>query len=233
MKEDNRLSSKIPDRLETSQVLSNHFSQVNQTSTNGLERIEPKAPGLEAIFDPKSMLVCTNISLKERIIQPQIQKNAFTGIAYARVQNQAKTITRIIYNPAFESHICSIKDKTPPDYGQVSSFFMVFGALVIIAVALINPALLLTVGVAVLCLVLFIAGIAAFFFWLRNKNNSAPWGMSYGDFALIFLLAGVVALAFAAWLVYYFSFLLLAGAIVLGILWLIHLKDKFDVPQDK
>ena len=229
-KKGDRLSYNTSNTFETRQALNNADAGAKQLVEHKMSRVVPDIAGIET-----GSALCNNShkTVRWAACNIGIKHTLHKSTIYAAVQRQADQINNIIRKPAFERHASSIKENTPPDYGQISSFFLVLGALVIIAAALINPALLLTLAVVVICLLLFLAGIASFFFWLRKMKDTIPWGMSYGDFALIFLLAGVVGLAFALWLVYYFSFLLVAGAIVLGILWLIHLKDKINLPGDK
>ncbi len=131
-----------------------------------------------------------------------------------------------VRHPLSESHVSRAHQAMTMDYGQVSSFFLVAGTIVILVAELIDPALLFTIGITIVCLALFISGVVLFWLWTKHKDNSGPWGISYGEFALMFFLGGLASLFFGGGILFYFSFLLLAGAILTFVLWLKHLNDE-------
>jgi hypothetical protein len=143
--------------------------------------------------------------------------------------NQIKSIRNSFHQPLSESHVSITNQTMSVDYGQLSSYFLVAGTVLIVITDLTNPVLLGTSGIIIAGLALFIIGILLFFLWTKYKDDSQPWAISYGEFAIISLLGALATFFFGVGALYYSSFFLMAATIVLFILWLKNLKTRHVV----
>jgi hypothetical protein len=229
MKDEGKISYSPSKFLVTKQELSNQSNSGQKTCSGLKETPEP------ICFDNRDEPIAGKSEKfhKQKQDVSRLKKYKNTGhslFAMTHINKQVNIMKLILQQPLFESHICKNKQATSMDYGQVSSLFLVSGIVVILVANLINPALMFTVGIILLCSVLFVLGILIFFSWLKHKDDSHPYGVSYGEFAIMFLLAGLASVFLGAGLLLLgFGILFLLGAIAAFILWLKHYKDKIEI----